>query len=348
MKAARKWIINILILVISIGLTLYFVLRGEDLNKTIELIKAADLRWCILGFIAVIAFIMSESVIIWYLMQSLPEKARLSRCFIYSFAGFFVSAITPSASGGQPVQMFFMKKDNLSLHTTVPVLTVVTILYKGVLIVISSAVLLFRPSTIIGYIDPVIFWCYLGLFLNIVCVAALIICIYKPEWIKKIAAGTAKFMQNKLHIKKQTNLVEKVSVWCDQYADVAGAFTQNKKSILVAFLLTAIQRIILFSITYFCCIAFGLTRVNPVVIIVLQGIVASAADMMPLPGGTGVNEALFLNIFAPIVGSELNVPIMLLSRGLNYYSQIIIGGIVTMIAFITYNFKKKKESCVEL
>ena len=61
----------------------------------------------------------------------------MTHCALYSFVGFFFSCITPSASGGQPMQIFYMKKDKLPIPVTTLVLMIVTITYKAVLVVIG-------------------------------------------------------------------------------------------------------------------------------------------------------------------------------------------------------------------
>lgn len=45
--------------------------------------------------------------------ESKPKKRRkfFDSLYQYSFIGFFYSGITPSATGGQPVQLYYMSKD---------------------------------------------------------------------------------------------------------------------------------------------------------------------------------------------------------------------------------------------
>ena len=53
------------------------------------------------------------------------KASTLPRCIQYSFIGFFYSGITPSATGGQPVQLYYMNKDgNRGSDSTVVLMTV--------------------------------------------------------------------------------------------------------------------------------------------------------------------------------------------------------------------------------
>ncbi len=55
----------------------------------------------------------------------------------------------------------------------------------------------------------------------------------------------------------------------------------------------------------------------------LQAVISVSVDMLPLPGGMGISETLFLKIFRPVFGSTLLLPAMVLSRGLGYYGELL-------------------------
>lgn len=79
------------------------------------------------------------------------------------------------------------------------------------------------------------------------------------------------------------------------------------------------------------------------VIVTLQAMISVAADMLPLPGGMGVSENLFKVIFEPVFGEELVLPGMVISRGISYYSQMLISGIMTLVATFLISKEKGEE-----
>ena len=73
--------------------------------------------------------------------------------------------------------------------------------------------------------------------------------------------------------------------------------------------------------------------------------ISVAVDMLPLPGGMGISETLFLTIFEPVFGPDLILPAMVVSRGVSYYSQLLISAVMTAAAsFILGGKRKKKEA----
>ena len=137
MRNKKKAIFNTIFLILIFSITVYMVFKGEDLGEIIHTVWQADPVYLLISVVCVVLFILGESVIIFYMMRTLGAKVKMGHCALYSFVGFFFSCITPSASGGQPMQIYFMKKDKLPIPVTTLVLMIVTITYKAVLVVIG-------------------------------------------------------------------------------------------------------------------------------------------------------------------------------------------------------------------
>lgn len=348
---SKKNIFNVSFLMLVIILTLYSVFHGEDIGSIVHYLKEGNIALWIIGVIAVVVFIECESVVIFYMLRNLGEKVKLTHCFLFSFVGFFFSLITPSATGGQPAQLYFMKKDKLPLTVSTLVLMIVTITYKLVLVVIGLAILIIRPSSIIMYLKPIIGWCYLGIVLNVICVAGMLLLVFHPMLAENIcicclnAAGyIAGFIGRKEKFaERKERYIEKIHISMEKYRQVAEYFGSHKIVIWNMFWITFIQRIILFAVTYIVYISFSLKEFGAFTIISLQGMISVAVDMLPLPGGLGISEKLFRDIFVPICGSEYTLPVMIVSRGLTYYTQLLISAVMTGVAYWTMVYKKERK-----
>ena len=106
MQIKKKTIFNAAFLILVFALTIYGVFHGEDMHALLDAMKQADIRWLIPGVALVTFFIWGESIIIWYMMRSFGVKLKKRICFLFSSVGFFFSCITPSATGGQPMQIY--------------------------------------------------------------------------------------------------------------------------------------------------------------------------------------------------------------------------------------------------
>ena len=148
----------------------------------------------------------------------------------------------------------------------------------------------------------------------------------------------------KMHLMRhKSTRIEKLNASMDQYHTTAVYLKDHIMVLVNVFAITLFQRFALFTATWFVYKSFGLSGTNAFVIILLQSVISVSVDMLPLPGGMGISEKLFSMIFEPVFGSALLIPGMILSRGLGYYTELLISAIFTIVANFTIgrNLRKK-------
>ena len=344
MKSRKKIIFNGVFLAVVFALTIYGVFHGEDLSSMMDAIHRADKRWLIPGIALVAFFIWGESIIIWYMMRSSGIQLKKRTCFLFSSVGFFFSCITPSASGGQPMQIYYMKKEKISIPVSTVILMIVTITYKLVLVVIGIGIAIFGRGFLHKYLEGILPVFYLGLALNIFCVTFMTILVFHPLLAKAIMVKGMKLLERLHLVKKKDGRLKKLEDSMDTYRNTAAYLKNNPFVIVKVIGITFIQRMALFAVTWFVYQAFGLHGTGFWEILFLQAVISVSVDMLPLPGGMGISESLFLSIFAPICGT-LTLPAMVVSRGLSYYTELILSAVMTVVAHFTIGrpHKQKRE-----
>ncbi|WP_303820819.1 lysylphosphatidylglycerol synthase transmembrane domain-containing protein [Ruminococcus flavefaciens] len=332
-----------LILVITL-LTLHLIFKEQELPEIIRDLKSADKRWIAGGAAAAVAFVAGESVIIHYMLRVLEQKTSFFRCLKYSFIGFFFSYITPSSTGGQPMQMYHMKKDKIKIGYSTLIMLLITIAYKSVLILLALGFLIFNFGTVEQYAGDMKWLIVLGFVLNLSFIALLLLVFLKPIWARALGIKTVGLL-SKLRVIKRKNkdkYTEKVIRICDTYAMGADYIKKNIAVVFKIFVLTALQRICLFSVTWIVYKAYGLSGTSFIDILTLQIIIAVAVEMLPLPGAAGISEGCFLLTFTEIFGEGLVKPALLINRGITFYLILLIGAVVTLGAHII-NIKREKR-----
>lgn len=340
MSDKKKNMLNGAFLIIVFLLTLYSVFKGQDLSDIVDTITEASPVFLLLGVACVIFFIWSESAILHYLFGTLQIKTKRRTCFMYSSIGFFFSCITPSAGGGQPAQVYYMRKNMIPVPVATVVLMVVTISYKSVLVIIGCSLAVFGRGLLNQYLYEVMPVFYLGLTLNVVFCAAMLILAFHTTLAKDIAMKLLGFLVRIHILRNKPSRTERLNLTMDHYNDTSAYLRQHKDVLLRVMVLTFVQRLALFSVTYFVYKAFALKGTHVATLILLQSTISVSADMLPLPGGMGISEHLFLTIFDPIFYGDLLLPAMVLSRGIAYYVQLIFSAVVTFAAHLKVGRKQ--------
>ena len=337
---------NAAIFLLVFVLTVYGVFHGEDMGELEDAIRQSSFVWLLPGVFCVIFFIWGESIIIWDMMQSYGIHLKKRICFLFSSVGFFFSCVTPSASGGQPMQIYFMKKEKIPIPVSTVILMIVTITYKLVLVVIGLAIVLFARGFLETYLEGIRFVFYLGLLLNIFCVSFMLLLVFHPFMARKGLIFGISVLE-KLHIlKHKEGRLEKMNQSMELYGETAAFLRENPMLIIRIVLITFVQRIALFTVTYFVYRSFSLAGKSWVTITTLQAVISVSVDMLPLPGGMGISESLFLTIFTPVFG-ELLLPGMVLSRGLGYYSELLISALFTLFTVLVFQCREHQREKIK-
>lgn len=338
-----KYILNIgLILLISWGI-FRVLFKGQDLSDIIKDLHLANKGWLALGVLMVFLFVAGESTIIKYMLKMFGEKIPMTRCLKYSFIGFFFSCITPSSSGGQPAQMFYMKKDGIKIGFSTLIMLIITVAYKAVLVILGAVFLIFKYSFVKNSMGHLFWLLWLGFILNVAYIVALMFIFFKPLWARKMGIKIVNLLIRIRFLKESKNeeYINKITRICDNYMKGAEYIKQNVHTVFNIFIITLAQRSFLFAVTWVVYKAYNLSGTTFMQIFILQVMIGVACEMLPLPGAAGITEGCFIVMFDAVFGSLLR-PAMLLSRGLSFYVLLIMSGAVTLAAHIIMIRKDKK------
>lgn len=327
--------LQVIFFLLLMALTFRTIFANNDLGEILSAMKSLDPFYFVCALASAILFVFGEGFMIWYLISQAGSKTRLFSCFGYSFVGFFFSGITPSASGGQPVQLFFMKKDGLPVADSTLTLMTVAVLYKFILVIIGLGLLVFWKDGLLFYLGSYMGLYYLGIFLNSVLVVILLLIMLHGEWMEKLLLQTERICV-KIHLCKPSDKrKESLRNLIADYQDTLKFFMCNKSKILFAAICTFLQRCSLFILTYFIYRGLGLDDYSALIIIILQASVYISVDMLPLPGSQGISELMYHAVFSHIFSTGYLAASMCITRGISFYLPLIIGAVISLIKFIS-------------
>ncbi len=335
-KKRRKFLWNILLFLGIMFLTFYAVLRGQDPAQILGALGKMSPLYLGVAFLLGLFFVSAEGCMIWYLLRSVEggngsgargsgRFASLPCCIGYSFIGFFFSGITPSATGGQPMQLLFMKKDGHSLSASSVVLMTVAVIYKFVLVLIGLAMVMFWRKPLKAYLGGYYSLYYLGLFLNTALVVILLCVMALPAKMTRLLHGLEQGLV-RLHILKPSAARrEKIDGFIRSYGEAVAFLWGHKVKVAAVVAFTFLQRCSVFALAYVVYRGFGLTGASALDVMFLQASVYIAVDMLPLPGSQGITELMYQSIFAGIYPQAYLMPSLYVTRGISFYFLLLVS-----------------------
>ena len=343
MKKKITYALNVLVIILIGFMTVKLLFGDGGLKTFIHDFNHSNKLWLLIGILLVLLFVCSESVIIKYMLKMFDTKIPLLRCIKYSFIGFFFSYITPSASGGQPAQIFYMKKDGIKIGFSTLIMVVIAFTYKLVLVILGLIFIIVRFNAMCDYMGGLAWLVVVGFVLNVAYITLLAMVIAKPSWMRKAGIKVVNLFSTIKIIRNTERFINKINRICDNYSLCANYIKENLWSVVKIMLITAVQRIFLFAVTYVVYKSYDLTGTSFIDIIAIQTLIAIAVEMLPLPGAAGVTEGCFFTMFASVFGERYIKSGMLLSRGISFYVLLIVGAIVTLVAHLIMARKDMKK-----
>lgn len=342
-KKKRKFIFNILIFVVIMLLTFWFVFHNQDFSNVLESVHKMSGKYMAVAIFLAIFFVAAEGCMICYLLKGIKERTSLFRCISYSFIGFFFSGITPSATGGQPMQLYYMKKDGNSLSAASVVLMTVAVIYKFVLVLIGVGILLIWREPLKGYLQGYYFLYCFGLFLNSLLVVLLVCVIFSPALIKMILYKIEGIFIFFRILKQSKRRREKIDDFLSGYQETVIFLKTHKDLIGITILFTFVQRFTVFLLTYIVYRGLGLSGTSMIDIILVQASIYIAVDMLPVPGAQGITEAMYHTVFTKIFSASYLTASLCIMRGTSFYFLMITSLVVLCIKIFLKNREIRKN-----
>lgn len=344
-KNTKKQLINILFLAVLIGVTL-FILFTSNRELNFENIKDFILRcnpWLIVAaFVCMLFFIAFEGLSLHLISRRLGYKPKLSSSMVYSSADIYYSAITPSASGGQPASAYYMVKDGMDAGATTFTLVFNLIAYTAAILVIGVLAFIFRPRMFPHFEFFVKFLIIAGIVLQTLLLGFFIACMWCHKAVLKVGNGLISLLARMKIVKNTEKWRGKLTDEVEKYRLSFIEIRKHRALFFQALLLNVAQRVSQVLITCFVCTAAD-PDASFVDLFAMQAFVLLGYNSIPLPGGVGAFEYLYLNIYTLRFDNTFIVVAMMVTRVISYYLCMALSGVVTLVYHIRLMKRKRQE-----
>ncbi len=341
MEKSKKIFKNLIIFILLIGLTFYMILKDQNILDIYNVVKSVKIQYVIIAIICMCLYLLLEGINLGRTLKVLKEKSSIMKNIKYALIGFFFSSITPAASGGQPMQIYYMYKDKISVANSTLALLINLCSFQ--IITLSAAFI--SVCLNMKHLNTGL-WCFfiIGVSLNLSALALLLIGIFSKrlsEGLVRFAVKVLKFFKIKNIDKKQEKLESELS----KYQGSANYIKENKFLMVKILFTTLVQVMIYYSIPYWIYCSFGFSEYNIAQIITLQSVLYATVSGIPSPGAVGVTEGGFMSLFKSVFPSNIISGAMLLNRGVSFYLFVLITGI--FVTVISLKGKKEEENIKE-
>lgn len=354
MKKKKSNKVTLIICAVAFVFMIFYVYFVDGFDNIISSISKINVGFLILAVGLMLVYWLMEGLGLHAALKEIHPGQKFHQTLVVAQLGQYFNCITPSSSGGQPMQVYYFNKFGTPISHSMTALLSKFIVYQFVLTVYSALILLIEFKTFAAKLAPLMALVIFGFIINTIVIILLLMLAFFKKPVQKVAVWGIKLL-GKIHILKTEDAVEKkiieVTKIIDDYHENF-CFIKTKPWLIIRMTIyTIIQLTAYFSISYVIYLGFGLSGTDYITIISCQAFVLMISAFIPLPGAMGAAEGSYSLFFADIFKSG-NFSFVGIStfiwRFLTFYLPIIVGLVLSLLLNKIMGIGEEKHETVTL
>ena len=320
-----------IIIVVTFAIVIISGIVTGTLDDAITAVRNASPIFMIACVLCHLLYQLIDGFAIYIFLRHENVNLSLKECVFSAITGHYYSGITPGATGGYPMQVYYLTKNGVPVGVASSSIVSFFISWHLMRVVLITIIAPFYWNFIIDNLGSNWPFLLLGYAYNTALVIFWLLLSFtqKPvEWLMK----AIYFVAEKLHLSKDPDkLLEGLNKTRDKFFTSMQRLKTHKGEIFTQMLLGGLHVIVLNSIIYLAYRGVGLSKASYGQILVMSLCQNISAAYMPTPGGSGAQEVIYSIFFGKLMDPSSLLAVMLIWRFMSYYLSLIIGALTNLL-----------------
>ena len=311
----------------------------------VNFIESSDKRFLIPAFFLMCGYFLFEGFALARMSHQLGFGGSKTG-IIYGAADVYFSAITPSASGGQPATAFFMMKDGIPAAATTVMLLMNLFMYTLSIIIVGGCTMFTSFDLFIGFslLSKVLIILGFIVITGLGIIFMFLLC--KSQALHRICDRLILFLGRIRLIKRTAVYRERLNVIISEYEECSNTIRGHTRLIIEVFIFNMLQRISQIATTVFVYLSAGYGFETVRKVWHIQNYTVLGSSYIPIPGAIGIADYIMLDgysLISEIHGIEAEME--LICRGIYFYGCVFLCGTILLVGFVSRKIKEKIKTC---
>lgn len=325
--------LNIFVLFVALALVLYFTLKDDFSGIVIEL-KKVNVFVFIISVCVLLISLLFKAFSLNIFIKEYKEDYTKKEAYALTLIGQFLNGITPFQSGGQPFQVYLLKKDGVRITDSTNAMIKDYLSYQIALILVGLFTILinlkFHVLSKNVYLNSLIF---LGFSINFMVLLMILVVAFAKKTGLKLANKIIHFLFKFKIVKKFGTSEDRIKESLKHFYKTGSEIKKDRWLIIKGIIYNVIHLLLLYIIPFIIFKSLGVDDMFIIQSIIATSFVMLIGNIIPIPGATGGIEYGFMQFFGIFTKGPVLSGAMLLWRFVTYFLAMIIG-------FICLCFKK--------
>ena len=325
MSLKVKKILSALFILFSVSAVLIIAFSNPEMGNAWEAISRLDVLWIGGLLLCWVVYVLFEAMGTWACLRSRGYGISLLRVAGTGLIGMYYSDITPSAAGGQPMQVNSLRKAGIPVEYGTLALTVRFVMNQFMVCIIGLVLFLLNRDFVYAQLSGAIWAARIGWIINFASVPLVLLAAFRRKWIQKLAEKLIRFGARIRLVRDSEDATERVTEMLDTYHEALTEMAHRPKEIMAQMMCSGISILGLTGSVVFAYYAFGQTGTSWPQVLTLSCLLFVSASYTPLPGASGAQEGGFLLYFKGIFRDGTIGLALLIWRFFTYYLFLLVG-----------------------
>ncbi len=316
---------------------------SNELPTVLKSMANLDARWMWGAAGCIALYLIFRASTLAYYLHSEGAKISPLNAFNVTLIGQFYSAITPSSSGGQPLQVVTMHQMGIPVSIGTATVSVKFIGFQLAFMLIGGALWIAHPEMVSEQLGAVRWLVVLGYLINLALMVGVALTMRKSLFVENALNWSIR-VGVKLHLIKdadQTSANARASL--EDYRAALKRLAEKPRDAIVVFLLSCLQIMSYMSVIVCLYHAFGLGGFSNSDLVTLQLLLFITAAFVPLPGAAGAQEGGFYLFFRGVFPDQHILAAMLCWRFFSYYLLLLTGLLGVIAAALRRSIERRRD-----
>ncbi len=346
-KSKKKKIWNTIFFIINlvvVAAILAYQLTQENITSFSELSNLKIYYLAVLfGVFAFIMFLDAHRTNC-FLKRS-GNRSRPFLCFKMCAIGRYYDNITPMSSGGEPSQIFYMSHRGLDASSSISVPMARYVVSQMSWIIVGIVAVICIIVTGVMDISAVLVIGLVGFLVNFFMLSLSLTLSMSKKIGNTLVVKVLRLLQKMRIIKNYEKQYDRVMKVVEGYQKTMKTYAKNKLFFLYTLLVSILIFILTYTMPFLIYLMFGGTDYTLWGTMLIYCVMIDlGASIIPIPGGTGMNEISFTFVFTSLFPEGTVFWGLLFWRFMTYYIYILQG---VGIVIYDYAYGNKKYRWLE-
>ena len=309
MKSFKKNTILIFLITVFV---LYFILK-DDFSNIIHELLHINIMWLIVAFGCFLIYTLCKAESLRMVAVKNDKNFTFKQSFMQNLIVHFFNGITPFQMGGQPMQIYKLTQNKMSITKATNVVIQEFIFYQVALVLLG--IFAVGLNSFYHFFNKVHFLqvlVVLGFLFNVIIVLLLLLASFNKKITKFIIMGVVSIFCRFKIIRNKDKMEQKVDKKLLDFHENAKYLLYNKKMFLKGVFVNLVGLLFFYITPLFIAYGMGIYPMNVIKVITASAYVYLVGSFVPLPGSSGGLEYSFIRFFGNFINGSVLPAILII------------------------------------